>query len=554
MPKRISTFTTADFQGGLNLNADPFQLGKNETSDCLNVDFDPLGGFHQRDAINSYAPTWFSGTFPSLWQFATPNGEYSQVMYQAYFSPGVMGGTSAIPMDAAPSTVVGDVLNGRMYATTFRDPQNLSTACCYIQRNAEHVPIRWNGTVGHRLVDPSPSGWNENFAAPAHNKMPKAKFITTHRNYVFVANTVENGTSYTSRIRWSHPGFPEDWRADDWIDIEPGAGDAITAIASWQDRLLIFKNNAVFMLLGYDADSFEVVNVSRTIGALNQGAVAVAEEGVFFFSWPEGVFFFNGSKLRDLFTNLRPMITDGTVAREERQYISCSWVKQRLWVSIPTVDDEWGHGHTLVWDPALGRGGGWTKYAVGSQGSFWVGFAMESCPPGQDSYWYGIAGWNLMQIAQLHITDQAYDYYSNYDVPATYQRPIRTRYQTPWIDLGNPALVKSWRRPVLVLTNEDNYTLNFTTYGDYNTTEPLGTFTKTVASGAASWLFWDIDNWDERNWATVSGVPQQIAKGARLGRATAVSLLVEGPSTAADAAAWGVNAITWKYIPKRIRS
>ena len=546
MPKRILTTTTADFQGGLNLNADPFQLGKNETSDCLNVDFDPLGGFHQRDGIAGLADAYFANSKPSMWQFTTPNGEYSQVMFQSLNTPAYVSGSTSydITMDVAPLDVTGDSVSSRMYAATFRDPQNLSTACCYIQRNAQYVPIRWNGTVGHRLVDPSPSGWNEDFAAPAHGKMPLAKFITAHRNYVFVANTVEDGETHTSRIRWSHPGFPEDWREGDWIDIEPGAGDAITGVASWQDRLLIFKNNAVFMLLGYDADTFEVVNVSRTVGALNQGAIAVAEEGVFFFSWPEGVFFFDGSKLRDLFAGLRPLLTDGTVARTHRKYISCSWVKQRLWVSIPTNVDWYGDGVTLVFDPALGRGGGWTKYQCGSG---WVGFAIEFAPPGEDSHWYAIPGDTQQRIVELH-ADQAFD-----DLLG-YENPIRTRYQTPWIDLGNPALAKSWRRPVFVFNNEDNYTLNFTTFGDYNTTEPLGTFTKTVSSGSSSWLVWDEDDWDEANWATTAGTPQQIAKGARLGRATAVSLLVEGPPDLEHAAMWGVNAITWKYIPKRIRS
>lgn len=553
MPKRILTAAMNDFQGGLNLNADPFQLGKNATADCLNVDFDPLGGFAQRDAAVRINTTGLTSKPKSMWGYYTPDGSTRYAMVQQGNS--VAYGTGGNFTQAGAGAPFDVTTTGVMHGATFRNPQSLLSAVTaanvYIQRNAEQRAVRWDGSTFSALVDPavSPVSWSPTIGTQTYGRMPKAKFITAHRNYVFVAHVTEDTKVHSSRIRWSHNGQPEDWRVQDYIDIEPAAGDAITGIASWNDRLLIFKNNAVFMLLGYDQDTFEVVNVSRTVGAVSQEAIAVCENGVFFFSWPEGVYFYNGRGLEDMFGDLRPMLEDGTVDRSQRGLISLIWLKQRLYLNVPTDITKTNNTETYVFDPALTSRGAWTRYQFNGYG---LVTGMEWTPPSYDSKWlavwdYGGASNNDWRVVELHV-NQSDDQY------ATDHVPISTRYQTPWMDLGSAAVVKSWRRPVLVLRGGIDYDLSFTLYTDYDNTVPVKSFTSGTAGTTGSPLVWDSGLWDVNVWGADSGQAQEVVKADRLGRAIAVSLLVQGPNTLATAARWGVNSITWKYIPKRIRS
>jgi hypothetical protein len=551
VPKRISTVPMSDFQGGLNLNADPFQLNNNETSDCLNVDFDPLGGFVQRDAAVRINSTQLASAVPSMWGFYTPSGSTRQVIAQqgqsiAYSNDDGVTFT-AVGTGSAPWSTA---FTGSMRAATFRNPQSLGTSVSYIQRAGNAAPIRWDGTTGTALSDPSTAGWSETIGTRTHGKMPKAKFITAHRSFIFVANTTEtiggSETNQSSRIRWSHEQFPEDWRSDDYIDVESGAGDAITGIASWRDGLLVFTNNAVFLIRGFGQTTFEVVNLSRTIGAVSQDAVAVCENGVFFFSWPEGVYFYDGSRIQDMFYNLRPMLEDGTVDRTKRSMATLSWLKQRLYLSLPTDATYSGNTETYVYDPALNarnKQGGWTRYQFNGRG---LGVGFEYTPPSYDSKWIVLsyAEGRRRMIALHQDADQ-----DNLTGTAI---PVITRYRTSWVDLGNPALVKSWRRPVFVMRRDVDYQLSCTGFRDYDYTNVGGTFFLTSSTGNGTDLVWDVGLWNVGSWVYGEGLPQGIERGSRLGRATAVSLQIAGPTT--TSVRWGINSITWKYIPKRVRS
>lgn len=561
MSRRILTTTTSNFQGGLNLNADPFQLGKNETSDCLNVDLDPLGGFAQREGSSTYAYDadalwdWFNNGV--MWSYVSPDGSVSQVMIQNRNTPQVISGGVGVDITMSTSpTTLSDDMQGAMFACVFRSPANYEFANCYIQRNAQYVPIKYDGGTGYRMTD-AVGAWSEDFAAPTTDKMPLAKYITAHRNYVFVASTLESGTQHTSRIRFSHPGTAEAWRELDYIDVDPADGDQITGLASWNDRLLIFKNNAIFMLQGYDADTWEVVNISRSLGIPWQGACAIADDGVYFCSWPEGVYFFDGHRLHDIFLNLRPIMTDGTVWPIYSDMIHLNWVKQRLWMSVPTTQTNTTLGYNLVYDPALqGRhGGAWTRYNFQDTGLMndtsgrVVGPIIEHNAGSNAPQWLGLLGGEsyATTILKLH-QDLLHDEVNG--VPNV----VYTKYQTPWIDVSNPALVKSWRRPVVVMVNEDTYTMRLTAYTDYSMQSPKWTSPLTVGAASSGSMVWGTDAWGSGTWGAPEGWAMRIVKAPRIGRATAVSLAFEGPKTTTGEAIWGVSAITWKYIPKRIRS
>jgi hypothetical protein len=223
MVGRVQTLPTSDFRGGVNYNADAFQLGPNQVSDALNVDFDPNGGFTRRDPVTVINSSGITAA-KNIWSFITSNAGTKQIIVQD-------GNDAAYSTGANFTNINPDALatTGTMYAATANDKN-------YIMRNAERAAFTWNGTASAVLTD-AHGAYNDNLAAPAGGKMPLAKYISFHRNYLFVANTNESGTARTSRIRFSHPFSDltgtkgaEDWRTNDWIEVSPGDGDQITGI------------------------------------------------------------------------------------------------------------------------------------------------------------------------------------------------------------------------------------------------------------------------------------------------------------------------------------
>jgi len=60
------------------------------------------------------------------------------------------------------------------------------------------------------------------------------------------ADTVEGGTRFRSRVRFSHPLQPRDFADADFFDIDPDdQSDQITALVPFKDHLLVFKRRSV---------------------------------------------------------------------------------------------------------------------------------------------------------------------------------------------------------------------------------------------------------------------------------------------------------------------
>jgi hypothetical protein len=231
--------------------------------------------------------------------------------------------------------------------------------------------------------------WADDYTQPVGGVMPQADLVEAHGGYLFVASTKENNVLHPNRVRWSHPGgHPEDWAELDFIDIERGGG-RITALLSFQDHLLIFKRDSVWALYGYDADSWQLIQVSMSAGTLGPHTVARSEDSVYFFS-PTGigrVWRYTGqqvSSISDRVEDAMGQITDFT-------NVWVDWVHDSLAVTVPftppavarIIGDQSTPSDmareprgrnpngrstatvagcsTLLWDPSIGQGA-WVVY------------------------------------------------------------------------------------------------------------------------------------------------------------------------------------------------
>lgn len=540
---RLANFN--DFTGGLNLRRDAFLLAPNESPDLMNVDIDARGGFRQRRGTVPLSNTAFANEVTNLWEF-NPRSAGSQLMAhssgQVHYSTG------------GAFTSTGINRGGTVRAASFADR-------CYLANGASNN-VRWNGS-SYTVLGTS---WSNDLAAPTGGGHPWAECIASHVGSLWLANTVENGTAYPNRVRWSHPNKPEDFRSKDFIDVDPGVdGDEITALVPHTDHLIVFKRNSVHAIYGYNHETFQVVPKSQTVGAISQEAVVATEGGVFFWSWPQGVFGYDNNGVHWLFEPLFPAIENGDISSGAGTKVQLGWGNRRLWVSVPWQGSA-TRSRTFVYDPTLGDAGAWTQYDLP------LGPYLEWSPPGARSHFVAAQTATKTVIELDLLTDS--DNFTGTDLT------IASRLRTGWVDLGNPAVTKRWKRPQIVLKGGTSANVYVKVYKDYDPTHFVRQFTvDTTADGAdiavpvidtetgiVTGSGWDSALWDTATWGrgTTGGggtIPDrggaeslrrnEIHRGSPLGTAKAIALEFIGPTTEA---AWGVDSLTFKYKPRKVRS
>ena len=549
MPKRVNTLPQADFMGGLNLSADAFQLAKNDSSAMLNVDINPLGGFTRRLPV-AQRSVLAAGTDCTrmFWHRSSSN---RRIVFS--YSNATYGGFSYSQDASTWTQITWPIAKGVMIDMAYySDENNPSYNATYFMRSysATHSVARWG--VGDAFVtDLTKTTWNEDFGNPTLGNMPVGLMLTQHADYMFVGGWLDGSTVYANRVRFSHPGHVESWRVDDWFDV--GDTSPITAMVSWKTDLLIFKSHEVWLLRGYDADTFSLENISRTVGAIGPKAVAVAEGGVYFYGYPHGVYLFGANGLEWVSQKIDQMWTARHIDQNTASAATLAWIDKRLYFCTNALDTFPFEGvwksMVFVLDPQLPPHG-WSAHVYGAvTADGGVGFISAMGTPDTDQTFRGLAVLDDTNKKTLvRFTDENDSYVGDHIGVVDY--PIDSYYTTSWQDLGDSAIVKTWGRPVVVLDNAEQGTLTCELYRDYDSTTAVRTF-PVVATGQAGSSFEWGDNWGVGFWSAPFGPQLKIVKGGRLGRATSVSLKIKGSF---ENTYWAVNSIVWKYIPKRVRS
>ena len=535
---RLSLLRTDDFTGGLNLRADPFQLGSNESPDLLNVDIDPRGGFSMRggmqklntSAVGGIANGSFAPKRLWAWNAATP-----QLLLAAnngvYYSA-----TTAFTSCAITTTAP--------FGASFAEWTTGSSSFVYIATGT--TPKKWNASTASSLTASGAGQWQEDLSASTGTHMPVARFAASHVDRMWTAYTTEDGSDYPNRVRFSHPFFPESWRSADYIDIVEG-GSGITAIVPFNGNLLVFKKRGVFAILGYSTDTFQVVTLSTEVGAVNPQAIAVSERAIYFFSWPDGLMMYDGQRFLDLFPQIRPAIQDGSVYDAAQDAIAVGWSNRKVWVAVP-----WGvetkAKYTFVYDPSLGQRGAWTKYQTA------------------DGYGVGVGTDFVTSTGATHhvMCHPSNPYVLKVDLPTVYQDDVGagaadfvSYYTTRWHDAGSVSSRKMWRRPDFVAkqTTVDT-TLTMQVYHDWEESVVARTF-QVALDGSSDALIWaataaepdGVDGWGDADWGS-SATGAVFARGSNLGLARSVQLKI----SSSGGKPWGVNSITYKFNPRKVRA
>ena len=554
---RLSLLRTDDFTGGLNLRADPFQLGRTESPDLLNVDIDPRGGLTMRggmtklnaSAIGSISNGSFTPKALYAWDHSSP-----QVLLSA---------NSAVYYATTTAFTSMGISTTAPFGASFTAWSASTESFAYVATGG--VSYRWNGSTATALNDAS-AAYADDYSSPVTGYAPKARLITSHVDRLWCAYTTEGGVDYPNRVRFSHPINRESWATNDYIDIVEG-GSGITAIISFNGNLLVFKKRAVFSILGYSTDTFQVVNLTNEVGAVNPLSVVATEAAVYFFSWPDGLFKFDGQQFTDLFTSIRPLIQAGQVNDIAQGEIRVANVNHKIWVSLALGDDTKASA-CFIYDPSLKQSGAWSKYQTSDGKGLGSGCNFVTTTGTTYNLVCHPSNAYVLKVDQLSVYQ---------DDVGTGASNFSSYYTTPWQDANNVSNRKMWRRPDFVVKQTTVATdLTLRVYHDWEEAIVARSYVVSLDASGDS-LIWNpvvgslyndvgftydnagvlydgnepdgIDGWNEADWGE-SATGSALAIGKSLGLARSVQLNIQGEG----GKPWGVNSITYKYNPRKVRA
>lgn len=541
MATNIRVLRQDDFTGGLNLRADQFQLADNESPKMLNAEIDPRGGVFSRGAMRRTNTTAIT---PTNWN---PTSMYSffasthRLMLSTGYSSagGGVNGDVFWSTDCSSYASLAIPVTGAFGASFASWGEEL-----YVATGSGSVSYKWDGTTKTALTASGPT-FQDVYTSPTLPAVffPKSDHTVTHAGKIFVASTNENGVAYPNRVRWSHPNLPGNWATNDFIDINTGSV-GITAIAVFSGHLVVFKKDAVFAIFGYDSDTFQVVEVSRSVGAINPGAVTTTEHGVYFYSHPDGLMLYNGNGVVDLFQPLRPAVVNGYINASATSAINVNYINRRVWVSLPYSETtvETKPSVSFVYDTTVSKSGAWIMFST-----------YDGCGISAGLTFNQTDGTVKHVVAHpVHAYTLAVDNYASaLDNVTGTDNQFTSRYRTRWFDAGSYSSNKMFRRPSLVVKQTQAASqLTVVVYGNYEEAEDgeLKQYTVDVpASGSG--MLWGYALWGSATWGAANP-GSQVVNGRSIGLAKSIQIEFVG----SPAQKWGVNSFTLKYNPRKVKA
>jgi len=180
----------------------------------------------------------------------------------------------------------------------FRDPLRLTAETSY-------VVVLWaNATAGTCTVAYAVGAANQGYGdSLGYGAWPDPldADLSTNRCSIYLNGLVTqtDAAKLGNVLYWSELAEPYYWPGQNYVRV--GADDPITALASWRDQLYIFKAAQIWVLSGYDRDTWVLEKLADCEGVLadygeSQAQVAVGAEGVVWCS-RQGVYAYDGTEI-----------------------------------------------------------------------------------------------------------------------------------------------------------------------------------------------------------------------------------------------------------------
>ena len=538
------------FDGGLNLTDQTQALLPNQSPDCLNVDFGVRKGFVLRGGFRHQVNSGeFVGSSVLLGADNVVLGSANVIWTAGARS---LSGFRFISVAADGDSVLVQSVDGDLFnwdGATLTDTLVDVTQFDKRVRTAAHngvsymangrftadsaaniVMNKWDGTTLTALG----TAWDENHVSSTGSNMPKASHIVQWRGYMWVAGTYETTDSYTNRLRFSHLQFPESWSIDDYFDIGDSKGEVepITGIVPFQDKLVIFKKGEVWLLTGHDPDTF-VLNPLTNASGISSSEAVDSNAGVLYWFSAEGqLMAFNGQGIAPLSDPISYWSDIGKILRGGNHQVM--WADGRLWLSLEAGPAATEDRLLFLWSPSAKA---FTRYdREVNDMMFWRRTGSEA-----DPLFFDLAGRNLFRY------DQSYEYDSNFDPGAA---RIDGHYRTAWVNEGETATKKRWKRPRVTAAASGSTTIPLEVFHDMQDLTPARQIQFPITFSTVGDSLWGTMLWDTDSWAGDTEEAYAFQRTPSAGSAYAVSFKF---SSTDNPGRWWVDSIAIPFRRKQVR-
>lgn len=549
-----------DFTGGIWLNeGEP--PDNRHSSFIENLDLLPGGGVQKREPVRLN------------YKILTAGAGAEELFFQSYGQGGMVQWLQNDPTNGQRYVIMDETTHTPANARFKCFDRTTSTIVWTVYAGSEcksfdfassDAGANWythNQTVALAQYRVTPAGvataltatYNDNVSAPTNGNMPRASVGTQHLSaYYFVGDVWEAGPVLCpNRLRWSHPGRFEDYRTSDKLDI--GDSSNIVGLYSVAETLLIVKENSLWVLTGFDPDTFQVHKVAdftgnavAASGTPRLAGCANTQQGAFIFIASAGIFRWDGKHLSDISGGLKNAILDGRVNIRHMAILGgvlyCT-------TGVANVDDTPPAATDLSWEYDLALQS-WTQY----RGAAWTGLApcqsaVSGNPKGYAVQTHGHNGGYSFSFYRQRVAAGSWcDNWTGSNVD------IVCQYRSPWQDAKNPARKKRWRRPWIVANKRPNASASDpVTYGTTvfrNWDGVHAAKTGTIMAVKAT----DTTDYDANfgyGHATTGSDFDEGLKIQALGSAFSVQLLLSSSGTPKDQ--WGFDSLTFKFVPMVLR-
>lgn len=455
------------FNGGLNTSAGPFALANSESSDLQNIDFDIFGSIVSRNGyVNLSTASLTTAASDGLHYFEyESSGSTSRKLLNCV-------GGKLYKMDEGgdgePDSNWDDITDGQ--TITSDNPCDFVTwrNKCFIT-NGYNTPLKYDGSSLTTATLPA--------------NVTRPKFIEQMQNFLFYLNVYVSGTKEGSRFYWSDLNDETTWDAASFIRVSDNDGTEIMGGKVLSDRLVIFKERTIHNVFAtFDPDiPFTVQKSNSSVGCVAPYSIQDVQNNIVFLS-QDGFYVYDGSSS----TKISDKIT--ATIRTHNLSTARSAVYQDKNLYLCSMLDQDGTYTVFVWNYALNAWSVYEGWTVSAMCKAFVNGREERI------YFADNAGWAYRA-----------DYGSS-DYPLSVETSINKYYYTNWRPFEDLITQKSVPHAILYHRYSD-CSLEFAWSFDFEDGDQYSEIRSLEAPGG---MVWDVDDWDDAEWANVGGATQRF--------------------------------------------
>jgi len=501
-----SVVAVAGFSGGLNLRDAVDAVDPTQAIDAMNVEFTLKGAVRQRPGYDNFTTSALTARPTNVESYYNAAGTVAQIVTGSSTRLDTVGSDGAVVASATGLTA-GEPWSFARFASPAND---------YVYAgNGQNELRRWNGT-----------SWSTVTGSPY-----AALLDSTQEGKLggrLVAAGVKSGTTFAgqtatpSHVFFSDGADPTAWTAGNYVQLSPGDGEKVTAMAAWQDGLYVFKESKFFKFYGVTDVSgtarFDYYPINTGVGCVGPRAIAAGSDGLYFAD-RKGIYRTRGQAperisdaIAPIFDSLLPTSTYYSGGVQSPAYSSNTVLcfhNERLYVSFTSESSE--NDRTLVYDPKLNA---WSIWGVGTR-------AMTTFRPTTtgklELYFAGASGTNdLYKFSTSYATDNG--------------TTIDSHWRSGWTNFGSDAqkrvrAQKLWGTGLIYVGLSVDY--------DDDSGQQVQVDFRSPAI-----TYWGDGYWNVDTWSTPRGLVPGIRRKAA--RGTTFSLYLANTTAATS---WSVHKL-----------